>query len=59
MKYTRNQYMNHEINHRQYYGQFVTPEIKQKVLNAFGIDALLRSTDEHLNDIPVASHENT
>jgi hypothetical protein len=53
MKYARQQYMDHEVTHRQYYAQFVTPEIKTIVLDRFGLQRLLRSHDEHLNDIPL------
>ena len=52
-KYTRNEYMNGTVTFREYYAQFVTPEIKQRVLSRFGIERLLQSTDEHLNDIPL------
>lgn len=37
--------------HREYYSQFVTPEVKRLVLRGIGRKELLRSTDPHLNDI--------
>lgn len=39
--------------HRQYFGQFVNENVKRAVLHAIGKEALLASTDEHLNDIPM------
>jgi len=55
MKYSRQQYMNNEVSHADYYRQFVTPEIKTMVRDRIGVDRLLRSTDEHLNDIPLSN----
>lgn len=52
-KYSREDYMAKRCTHREYYGQFVTPAIKQMVISRFGIPTLLRSTDKHLNDIPL------
>jgi hypothetical protein len=37
---TRKQYMNNEVSHREYYAQFVTTNLKNKVLNEFGIKAI-------------------
>jgi len=51
--YTRKQYMNDEISHRQYNAQFVNDKVKEKVLQYIGLKALLKSKDEHLNDIPM------
>ncbi len=48
---TRQDYMNDKATHREYYGQFVTDEIKQEVLREIGKMELMSSTDEHLNDI--------
>jgi hypothetical protein len=47
---TRQQYMDNE-NHREYYAQFVNEDTKNSVLRGIGKQALLKSTDEHLNDI--------
>lgn len=38
---------------RTYYGQFVTPELIRRVVRHIGVDDLRKSTDEHLNDIPL------
>lgn len=45
--------MDGEVSFRDYYGQFVSEEIKNEVLRFFGKETLLSSTDEHLNDIPL------
>ncbi len=50
---TRKQYMNGEISHHEYYAQFVNDTIKQNVLDHVALDRLMKSTDEHLNDIPL------
>jgi hypothetical protein len=39
--------------HRAYYAQYVDEDVKARVLRHIGLDALLRSRDEHLNDIPL------
>ena len=56
--YTRDEYMKDSQTdgpaaHRRYYGQFVTPGTKYRVLSAIGLDRLMKSTDPHLNDIPL------
>ncbi len=43
--------MSGKVSHADYYSQFVTPEIKQLVIDRIGLERLSRSTDEHLNDI--------
>jgi hypothetical protein len=45
--------MNKEVTHRQYYGQFVTPSIKDMVVRRVTIDRIKSSTDENFNDIPL------
>lgn len=51
---TRREYMdNPSITHREYYGQFVTDHIKQYVRKNIGVSRLLKSEDEHMNDIPL------
>lgn len=50
---TRQDYMNGQNLHRAYYGQFVNDQVKREVLQFIGLPALLASTDEHLNDIPM------
>jgi hypothetical protein len=54
---TRAQYMADSENlHESYYGQFVTPQIKNMVIAAFGIDRLKRELkmDKNLNTIPLS-----
>lgn len=50
---TREQYMNKEATHREYYGQFVDQSVKDWVLGRIGIERILASTDPHLNDIHI------
>lgn len=55
--YTRADYMKDSQTegtaaHRRYFGQFVTPGTKARVLQFIGLDRLLASKDPHLNDIP-------
>jgi hypothetical protein len=50
---TRKQYLNGEVSHREYHAQFVNDTIKQNVLNHVGLNRLMKSTDKHLNDIPL------
>ena len=45
--------MNHECSHREYHAQFVSESVKNRVVCHIGMDKLLASTDEHLNDIPL------
>jgi len=56
---TRKEYMkDSERLHRKYFAQFVDDTIKQEILKAIGIDKLLNSKDEHLNDIPIKLWDN-
>lgn len=66
MTMTRNDYMNSPVHlvgagpaeraalHRAYYAQLVTPATINSVVSFIGADALRKSTDEHLNDIPLS-----
>jgi hypothetical protein len=45
--------MNHECDHRTYYAQFVTEDIRERVRRDIGLERILRSVDEHFNDIPL------
>lgn len=48
---TRKEYMNKEVSHHDYYSQFITEGTLNYVLSTFGMEKLLASKDEHLNDI--------
>jgi hypothetical protein len=48
---TRSDYMSKAITHREYYGQFVTPEVTALVLQEITAERINRSTDPHFNDI--------
>lgn len=47
--------MDGKCTHREYYAQFVTPEIKVDILRIIGLKALMASTDPHLNDIQLGT----
>lgn len=49
----RSEYMDGKYSFNEYYRQFVTPEILDRVSKAIGVDRIKASTDEHLNDIPM------
>ena len=52
--FTRQQYMNNECTHRQYYAQFVTRGIRSSVKRSVGLDNLVRCSDqEYFNTIPL------
>lgn len=51
---TRKEYMDGIVSHREYYGQFVTEEVKKTLLRLIGKKEILSSQDEHFNDIPIA-----
>lgn len=55
---TRQQYINKECTHQEYYAQFVSDRVKRDILQVIGAKALLASTDPHLNDIPMALWSN-
>jgi hypothetical protein len=52
---TRQQYMDNEITHQQYYGQFVDEHIIKLVIDTFGSYPLKYEfqRDENFNDIPL------
>lgn len=53
---TRQQYLNKECTHNEYYAQFVTPSILRIVESEFGIACLKQAfeKDPHFNTIPLA-----
>lgn len=52
---TRQEYMQDSARlHREYYAQFVTPGVLDTVRNWFGVERLVRATDqEYFNTIPL------
>ena len=61
MKHTRADYMNHVCTHREYYGQFVTPSIKQVVLSRIGTKEYIKGKlvdDKNMNNIPLTLWDN-
>jgi hypothetical protein len=52
---TRQQYLDGESTHREFYAQFVTEGVRRAVAKHFGIERLKQaSSDPHLNSIPLA-----
>ena len=51
--FTRKQYMNKECTHREFYGQFVSPEMIGRVGRIIGRERIKNSKCEHFNDIPL------
>ena len=51
MTFTRDDFMKNRCTYRQYYAQFVTEDMKARLIRYLGLDTLLASKDEHLNDI--------
>ena len=51
--FTRQQYLNHECTHAEYYAQMVTPAIKKAVAAKFNIARLYDGRDDHFNNIPL------
>ena len=56
--FTREQYMNNECSHHQYYAQFATPEVIAQVKRQIGEDRIKASADPHFNDIPLKQWDN-
>lgn len=50
---TKTEYLDGKISHREYYAQFITPKMIERVKTYIGVDVIKASTDEHLNDIPM------
>lgn len=51
MEYTRTDYLDGKCTHKQYYAQYVTNSTVAMVVRHIGAERLVKSTDEHLNDI--------
>lgn len=53
--YTRQQYLNGECSHEQYYNQFITPYLLDHVKRSIGIAAIKKALtiNENLNSIPL------
>lgn len=58
-KFTRKDYLNGVCNHREYYSQFVTPQIISMVSGTFSLDRLQNAyeIDSHFNNIPLAEFD--
>ena len=50
---TRKQYMSKEFSYDQYYGQFVTDDVRLTVSALIGAERIKESKCEHFNDIPL------
>lgn len=55
LKFTRQQRLNNECTHEEYYNQFVNNTIKSRVLNAFTKEQLIKaySENESFNTLPL------
>lgn len=51
--YTRKQYLNKEVNHDEYYAQFVDSSVISCVRRVIGDAVIKKSKDQHFNDIPL------
>lgn len=56
--FTRQQYLNNECTHREYYSQFVTKGIKQRLRSTLKSSALKAGMDKHFNNIPLYFWDN-
>jgi hypothetical protein len=56
--FTREQYLDKECTHREYYSQFVNPDILHNVKLFIGEDRIKNSKDKHLNDISLVEWDN-
>jgi hypothetical protein len=50
---SRLDYMNKKASHEQYYAQFVTPGVLNRIKNAFSRKDLEAGKDDHFNNIPL------
>lgn len=50
---TRQQYLNKEVTHREYYSQFVTESVKNRLKKTLKISSLESGKDKHFNNIPL------
>ncbi len=53
--FTRQDYMNDKVSHREYYAQFVNEDVKRMVLNMFTLVELENAyrKDEYFNNLPM------
>ena len=51
--FTRKEYLNGSCTHQEYYGQFVSPGTKRRVITGIGKERILSSECPHFNDIPL------
>jgi hypothetical protein len=58
INYCRAEYMAKDVSYADYYGQFGA-KCMRSVVSHIGVMPLRRSTDEHLNDIPLSRWDST
>ena len=51
--FTRQQYLNRECTHREYYAQFVDKQLKRDMTKFVSYELILSSEKENFNDIPL------
>jgi|TARA_B100001094_G_scaffold17444_1_gene15012 hypothetical protein len=52
-KFSRSEYLDGQVEHQKYYAQMLNTDIIKAVVSSVGVDKILNSTDEHMNDIPL------
>ena len=52
-KFTRQDYLDNQCSHREYYAQFINQGVKNRVQQALGLENIQKSTDPYFNDIPL------
>lgn len=55
IKFTRSDYMSHKCTHQEYYGQFVSDGIFNRLFCSFGLSMIINGyrNDPHFNTIPL------
>lgn len=56
--HTRQDYMDKKCTHQEYYSQFVDYDVIIAVLEYIGEKNIIKSKDEHFNDIPLKKWDN-
>jgi len=51
--HTRQQYLDGDVTHREYYAQFITPEMVRDVKTHISVAVIKASKNEHFDDIPI------
>ncbi len=52
-KFSKSEFLDGQVDRQKYYSQMVNTDIIKAVVSSIGVDLILNSKDEHMNDIPV------